>query len=121
MRMKWLLPLLFLSSCTLYKSNMRRNFEAEGAPGRVKLQSLLGCEKVSTHRSDFESQSAQWEIIWSAADLEILEATSHEKTLVLTRSAQGDGTFECLYEYAPAEWELVRDSFLAERTGASTW
>jgi hypothetical protein len=110
MRFSLVLILLFLSSCTIYSSAGRKDFESK-SPDYVKTQAFTGCEPVTQEDYDegfldsFASRSFHRDpSFWVAADPatpQVIQVLNHTKEEV------------CTYQFASQEdWQSTQAYFL---------
>lgn len=115
------LTIVLLSSCSLYKSDGRKQFESD-APGKIKTASvsfqLKGCKKESAIESWLNSEfpATSYEMDLSDSDLEIWHTTQPGPVEVKAiQKSETTAVSTCTYQFADkATWESYRDSFTQE-------
>jgi hypothetical protein len=117
-----LLPLLVFvfaaTGCSVYKSNMRKDFESN-SEGRVIPASTVGlCEKLNPVSAWLEKEFPEesGELLIAEPDMEIWKIRD-ESGRVHVRSflATPDGTQTCLKEFPNEKaWSMLRTTYLAE-------
>ncbi|MEK2645092.1 hypothetical protein [Bdellovibrio sp. BCCA] len=122
--MKWLLlstvSVLFLSGCTVYRSDGRKQFETE-APGKVSTTAtafqLKSCKKEGRLETWFNEEfpSRTYELVVSEPDLEIWRTHRDQRVEVKALQKTETTTQACVYEFAnDVVWNLYKDQFIRE-------
>jgi len=114
--------ILFLSGCSIYKSDGRKQFESD-APQKVKTSShnsnfqLQGCKKETALESWFNEEfpSTSYELVVSENDLEIWR-TTHPGSVEVKALQKTEGvTQSCTYQFSSKEiWDSYQESFIRE-------
>ncbi|MDG0817449.1 hypothetical protein [Bdellovibrio svalbardensis] len=115
------LTIIFLSGCSLYKSEGRKEFESN-APGKVKTSSteifqLKGCKKESSLESWFNAEfpAASYELVVAENDLEVWRTTHPGTVEVKAIQKTETSTQSCLYEFSTkAVWDGYKEQFIRE-------
>lgn len=114
------LSVLFLSGCTVYRSEGRKQFESE-APSKVSASSaafqLKSCKKEGRLETWFNEEfpARTYELVVSENDLEIWR--THRDARVEVKAIQKTETVaqSCIYEFAnDIVWNLYKDQFIRE-------
>ena len=125
MKTIFLFSLFFLSACSMYKSNGRKQFESDSA-GKIQTQSqsfsLQSCTKVDALKRWFQSEfpAQSYEIVVSDTDLEILKNTNAQGTveIIATQSANpvsNESAVTCTYLFANEDiWRTHKDKFIED-------
>lgn len=115
------LSVLFLSGCTVYRSEGRKQFESE-APGKVSASSsaafqLKSCKKEGRLETWFNEEfpSKTYELVVSETDLEIWRTHRDKRIEVKAIQKTETATQSCIYEFAnDMAWNLYKDQFIRE-------
>lgn len=116
-RASLLLSFLLLTSCSLYSSAGRKQFE-DKAPGSIQAFSLQSCRQMSAAETWLREEfpSSTHELVEMHPDYEVWEKTlddGHVEISVL--SQENKVTEACLYKFESKEvWRIYKKSFLDE-------
>ncbi len=115
------LTIIFLSGCSLYKSDGRKDFES-AAPGKLKTSStaafqLKSCKKEGSLEAWFNSEfpATSYELVVTENDLEVWQTIRAGAVEVKAIQKTDTSTQSCLYEFSSkAAWEASKDQFILE-------
>lgn len=112
------LLLFFLSGCTIYRSEGRKQFESE-APEKVKAAGfqLLNCKKEGKLETWFHEEfpAREYELIVAESDLEIWKTTRGDLVEVKALQKSDKATQSCLYQFdSEIVWALYKEQFIRE-------
>lgn len=112
------LCLAFLSGCTIYRSEGRKQFESE-APGKVAAASfqLISCKKEGKLETWFNEEfpSHTYELVVAESDLEIWRTLRGQIVEVKALQKSEKTTQACIYQFASETvWTLYKDQFIRE-------
>ncbi|MNJ98548.1 hypothetical protein D3C87_163150 [compost metagenome] len=109
--------IVFLSGCSLYRSEGRKDFESD-APEKISGFELKKCKKEGKIETWFNQEfpAKTYELVVAEADLEIWKTIN--QGVVEVRALQKDETnttSTCTYEFASeAIWTLYKAQFIKE-------
>ncbi|KHD87751.1 MAG: hypothetical protein OM95_12085 [Bdellovibrio sp. ArHS] len=110
---------LFLSGCTIYRSEGRKQFESE-APGKVSATAnfeLKSCKKENRFETWFHEEfpSSHYEMVVMGNDLEVWRTHRGVKVEVKAIQKSDSAVHSCIYEFAnDIVWNLYKESFIRE-------
>lgn len=115
------LSVMLLSGCTVYRSEGRKQFEAQ-APNKVSTSStdsfeLKGCKKEGRLETWFHEEfpAHTYELVLSEVDLEIWRTHRGQRVEVKALQKTETKTLSCVYEFAnDVVWNLYKDQFIRE-------
>ncbi|MBO9666423.1 MAG: hypothetical protein J7501_06375 [Bdellovibrio sp.] len=123
------LSLIFLSGCSVYKSDGRKDFES-AAPGKISATSmksaavaaapsfqLKSCKKEGRLETWFNEEfpSTNYELVVAENDLEIWRTTRSGVIEVKAIQKTDTATHTCVYEFSTfATWDLLKEQFIRE-------
>lgn len=113
--------IIFLSGCSLYKSDGRKEFESN-APGKIKTSStmafqLKSCKKEGSLESWFNAEfpAASYELVVADNDLEVWRTTHPGSVEVKAIQKTETSTQSCLYEFSSkSTWDNYKEQFIRE-------
>lgn len=110
--------ILFLSGCTVYRSEGRKQFESE-APGKISTSSfqLKSCKKEGRLETwlNEEFPTHNYELVVSEPDLEIWRTHHGDTVEVKALQKTDNSTLSCIYEFSnDVVWNLYKDQFIRE-------
>lgn len=102
----------------MYKSNGRKQLEADASGGKGQIFSLQSCQKINSVQAWFQSEfpSKTYEIVVSEADLEILKTTLPDgQVSVVATQINSDQKNSCQYLFANEQiWRAHQTEFIEE-------
>ena len=115
---------LFISGCSIYRSEGRKQFESE-APGKVATKvaasqlpfQLTSCKTEGRLEAWFNEEfpSQNYELVISEQDLEIWHARHDSMIEVKAIQKNGATTQSCTYLFTDeAAWNIYKDQFILE-------
>jgi hypothetical protein len=111
-----LFPLfLLLSSCSVYKSQGRKQFESESS-GQVRTFSLLSCKKQNNISAWFQSEFPNYELVVAESDLEVWKSTNQDDTIDV-RAVQINMSEQIICNYSfsnEGAWKTYQKQFIQE-------
>ncbi|WII71940.1 hypothetical protein QJS83_15865 [Bdellovibrio sp. 22V] len=112
------LSFIFLSGCTIYRSEGRKQFESE-APSKISASSfqLKSCKKENRLESWFNEEfpAHNYELVVAENDLEIWRTHRGRTVEVKAIQRADNATHSCIYEFADdVTWNLYKQDFIRE-------
>jgi hypothetical protein len=109
--------MVFLSGCSVYRSEGRKQFESE-VNEKAAAFTLLSCKTEGKLQSWFEEEFPlnNYELVLSEPDLEIWKAAfiDHVEVRALQKNDNGN-TQACVYRFANEMiWNLHKENFIQE-------
>jgi hypothetical protein len=110
--------ILFLSACSVYKSQGRKQFESD-SNGKIQAYSLQSCQKQNSISAWFQSEfpNKNYEMLVMEQDLEVWTARNSDGSIEAkaVQIDENNNRLVCIYHFSgEAVWNSYQRQFIRE-------